>query len=323
MKQKNPPTDVLIGLAILISATVIDLFLRIFIKGIPAGLPKWDFIFQILLSVVLSVFLTYNIYKGRYWARTFLLIITSIVIVISIISLPAGLSLDDILFTMAVFLEEAILVVSLFFLYRKGSSIWFRSSVEQGPFQKKNLKRVLVPVILASFLIILYQLFTLYSPDELVNLIGIRNGYIVGFVVSFFGGFSATTAVSMYATLIALISGGLNWVILGVLAGISLALGDMLMFYFGRKSREIVSGKWKKEIDRFAEFIRRKNLERFIPGISYVYIGFLPLPNDWLLLFLAAIDYPPKKINKIIILGDLTLALGFCFLTASGFMLFA
>ena len=51
-------------------------------------------------------------------------------------------------------------------------------------------------------------------------------------------------------------------------------------------------------------------------------VKFTPLPNDLLILFLAAIEYPAKKMNGIIILADLTFALMLTAFAARGITLF-
>ena len=174
-------------------------------------------------------------------------------------------------------------------------------------FKRKKLISFLILVIfLVSLIIILYFI----SPTEIVNKIGVQNGYILAFVVSFFGGFSAGGSISFISLLITLAAGGMNPIYLGLVAGTSLAIGDMVMFYAGSKGRELIKGKWDKKINKVADvFKKRKYLEKMIPVIAYLYIGFVPLPNDVLILFLAAVEYPAKKMNKIIVLGDITFTL--------------
>ena len=174
-------------------------------------------------------------------------------------------------------------------------------------FKRKKLISFLVLVIfLVSLIILLYFI----SPTEIVNKIGVQNGYILAFVVSFFGGFSAGGSISFISLLITLAAGGMNPIYLGLVAGTSLAIGDMVMFYAGSKGRELIKGKWDKKINKVADvFKKRKYLEKMIPVIAYLYIGFVPLPNDVLILFLAAVEYPAKKMNRIIVLGDITFTL--------------
>ena len=111
----------------------------------------------------------------------------------------------------------------------------------------------------------------------------------------------------------------MNPIYLGLVSGISLAIGDMIMFYAGSKGRELIRGKWDRKIDKVANvFKKRKWLEKTIPVIAYLYMGFVPLPNDVLILFLAAIEYPVKRMNGIIVLGDITFALMITILTGKG-----
>jgi len=185
--------------------------------------------------------------------------------------------------------------------------------------KKYNIKKIISFVILAVFLISLITLLLFVSPVEIVDKIGVRNGYILAFFVSFFGGFSAGGSISFISVLITLVAGGMNPIYLGIISGISLAIGDMIMFFAGSKGRQLVRGKWDKKIDKLADvFKKRKWLEKLVPIIAYIYIGFAPLPNDVLILFLAAIEYPPKRMNAIIILGDLTFALMLTLVVAKG-----
>jgi hypothetical protein len=188
----------------------------------------------------------------------------------------------------------------------------------------KYYKKLIGFLVLVIFLISLAVLLYFVSPEEIVNKIGVRNGYLLAFVVSFFGGFSAGGSISFISLLITLVLGGMNPFYLGLIAGIGLAIGDMIMFYAGFKGRELIKGKWDKKINNVAKIVKkRKWLERLMPVIAYVYIGLTPLPNDVLILFLAAIKYPFKKMNLIIILGDITFALLVTLLTAKGIMIFA
>lgn len=187
---------------------------------------------------------------------------------------------------------------------------------------KKYNKKLISFLVLVVFLISLITLLYFINPKEIVNKIGVRNGYIITFVVSLFGGFSAGGSISFISLLITFVAGGMNPVYLGLVAGTSLAIGDMIIFYAGSKGRELVRGKWDKKIDKVANaFKKRKWLEKIIPIIAYLYMGFVPLPNDVLILFLAAIEYPVKKMNVIIILGDITFALMITILAAKGIFL--
>ncbi|MEX0981589.1 MAG: hypothetical protein WD577_01195 [Bacteroidales bacterium] len=192
----------------------------------------------------------------------------------------------------------------------------------ETPAKKKKRRKVILFLLLASFFIIFTAIWLFTSPEEILNTIGINNGYILAFIVSFFAGFSAFTAVSFYSLLIAFISGGLNPWLLTLITGTSLALGDIFLFYFGSKGREMISGKADRAISNMAHYFTHHKLEKFIPLFSYLYISFIPLPNDWLLLFLASIRFPQRKMNIIIILGDYTHVSVLTFLILKGIMIF-
>lgn len=184
---------------------------------------------------------------------------------------------------------------------------------------KNYRKKIILFSVLAIFLILLTALLYFISPEEIVDKIGVQNGYILAFFVSLFGGFSAGGSISFISLIITLVVGGMDPIYLGLISGVGLAIGDMVMFYAGSKGRELINKKWTEKIDRVASYFKkRKWLEKSIPLISYLYIGFTPLPNDILILFLAAIKYPPKKMLVIITLGDMSFTLLVTILASKG-----
>ncbi len=189
--------------------------------------------------------------------------------------------------------------------------------------RKTRTRRLIAFTLMALVVLTLFVVSTYYNPDEIIESIGKRNGYIIAFVIAFFAGFSAFTAVSFYSLLIASIAAGLNPVLLALVTGTSLSLGDMFLFHFGHRGRALIRGKLDRRINQLANYFRKHNLERRIPLISYVYISFIPLPNDWLLLFLASIKYPQTRFNLVIVLGDLTHVSILVFLASKGIMLFS
>ncbi|MCF8226313.1 MAG: hypothetical protein K9J30_10590 [Bacteroidales bacterium] len=184
-----------------------------------------------------------------------------------------------------------------------------------------NRKKVGLFILLAVLLVLFFSTGTFLNSERIVEIIGTGNGYIIAFIVAFFAGFSALTAISFYSVLIMLISGGLDPFLLGTVTGVSLSIGDIFLFYFGRKGRDLISGKLDRQINGMARFFNRRNRQKYLPFLSYIYIGYIPLPNDWLLLFLASIRYPYRYINLIIIAGDLTHALLLSLLLSKGLII--
>jgi hypothetical protein len=194
-------------------------------------------------------------------------------------------------------------------------SIYFMSNIRYG--------KIIGWLALGLWIVVLITVLFFVSPEEVVEKIGVRNGYILAFFVSLFGGFSAGGSVSFITLLITLVTGGMHPIYLGLTAGVSLALGDSIMFFLGSKGRALIKGKWDQKIEKFTNILLKRDwLVKMIPVIAYLYIGLTPLPNDILILFLAAIEYPPRKMYPIIILGDLTFALFITLLAAQGIAIF-
>lgn len=187
----------------------------------------------------------------------------------------------------------------------------------------KKYKKTIIFSAIIIYILFVVSLFYFISPEEIVAKLGVQNGYMLMFAVALFGGFSAGGSISFITLLITLAAGGLNPVYLALTAGISLAIGDMIMFYLVSKGRTLIKGKWDNKINKVANiFKKRKYLAKTVPLIAYFYIALMPLPNDVLILFLAAIKYPFKKMRVIIILGDITFALLITMLAVRGIITF-
>ncbi len=186
---------------------------------------------------------------------------------------------------------------------------------------KSYHKKVIIFIIIVVFLAALITSLFFFNPEELVKKVGVTNAYLLLFVVSFFGGFSAGGSISFITLLTTFAIGGLNPWLLGITAGVALAIGDLIMFFLGLEGRHLIKGKLRKRIDKFSKFVNEKS-HKFIPFIAYLYIGFTPFPNDLMILSLAAIDYPKKKVYLPIILGDLTFTILLAVLASMGISLF-
>lgn len=180
-------------------------------------------------------------------------------------------------------------------------------------------KKVYSFFFLLTFVIGVIIFFTIVNPEQLVEQLGVHNGYLLLFFVSLFGGFSAGGSVTFISLLVALTLGGLNPVYLGVVAGISLSIGDMVMFLMGSQGRDLLKGETNEKLTHVASIFKKNRiLKKITPFLAYLYMGLTPLPNDLLLLFLAGIKYPRKYTFVIIVIGDLTFPLTLTLSTAFG-----
>ncbi|MCK5027775.1 MAG: hypothetical protein KAS07_05140, partial [Candidatus Pacebacteria bacterium] len=65
-------------------------------------------------------------------------------------------------------------------------------------FRRKGVRRFLV---LFTTIVFFSLIFCFYTPEELVDKIGIQNGYLLMFFISLFGGVSIITSGSYLGTL--------------------------------------------------------------------------------------------------------------------------
>ena len=187
--------------------------------------------------------------------------------------------------------------------------------------QKGRAKNILLAGLIIVFLALLFIILFFWSPEELVDKLGVQNAYLILFIVSFFGGFSGWGSISFIATLITFATSGLNPIFLGITAGTSLAIGDLIMLFIGRKAVTKLDEKWDNRLRKFSKRFHKKTIS-LIPLLTFFYIAFVPLPNDLMIAFLAIMKYPYKKVTLPIILGDYTFAILVAVLASQGILLF-
>lgn len=156
------------------------------------------------------------------------------------------------------------------------------------------------------------------GPAELVDSTGIVTSYLVLFFFAIFGGVSALTSASFYATMAAFHAGGLDLWLLVVIGAVGLTIGDTFFYYVGRKSGDLA-----KET-RHAEKARR--LQRWVGRLPpkwirvfvYVYAAVFPFPKDILCFVLGLTRYPFWQSMIPMLLGNLTYNLLFLEIVSLG-----
>jgi len=173
-----------------------------------------------------------------------------------------------------------------------------------------------------AFIIAWVVLLLYYDPRELVERLGVQNGYVVTFVLAVIGAFTSVTTVSIYPAIVTFTSGGLHFLIIGIVAGIGMTIGDSLFFLFGQKGRYLLSENSRSKLDQVQAWLEDRPAW-LIPFVVYVWVSFSPFPNNLVTGSLALSGYAFKKIFPVILLGNLTLSLLVVFLTAQGIEIFS
>lgn len=170
-------------------------------------------------------------------------------------------------------------------------------------------------LVLAVILVVAIVLFY-YSPSEIVADIGVKNSYLVLFLLALFGGASTFTSSSFYASIGIFAAGGLDPAIIALSAAPGLIIGDLLYYFLGREANVAFLEKYHKPIQRVSSWFEHR--KQLTPIFIFIYTGFTPFPGDLLMFFLALIEYPFKKILAPLIIGQFTLIFLIALLAQSG-----
>ncbi len=185
---------------------------------------------------------------------------------------------------------------------------------------KRRLKAYLTFLVFLWVLTVWLILLHYFTPTQIVSNIGANNSYLVFFLIATVGGSSLITASSYYISLSVLSVAGLNPVLLGVLGGVGVSIGDSIYFYLGSKGKEISSRNVSQKLTKISAFLQ-KSPKIFTTLFIYFYSVLAFLPNDVMTFLLGIIGYPYKKMLLPLVLGNVTGGILFAYLTPLGFRL--
>lgn len=181
----------------------------------------------------------------------------------------------------------------------------------------KHVKRLLAFLLILLFLVGWGIFLFFVGPVTIVNWIGVEQGYLVAFLVAAFGGVSALTATSYFTTIITLALGGLNPLLLGLLGGLGVTIGDTIFFFLGINGRFLLLEFWEKRVEAFSAWLKRRP-GWFVPLLIYLYAGFSPFPNEFMTISagLAGVRY--RRILPPLLLGNITITILLAWLAIHG-----
>ncbi len=192
------------------------------------------------------------------------------------------------------------------------------SDADPRPVEKERRLRQKMPFWLALAFVFSWTVVLLnYTPAELVEKLGVANSYGVAFLVSVFGAFSSFTTFSTYPMVVMLAAGRINPFILGAVAGVGLAVGDIFFYFFGLAARGATTNQLQQRVRRALTWLKKRS-DLFIQFFIFFYVGFTPFPNNVLTGMLALDKYPFKKVVLPLVLGDLILPIVAAYLSYKG-----
>lgn len=176
-------------------------------------------------------------------------------------------------------------------------------------------------VLLLAFLLAWGYVLSTYGAEEIVQSLGINDVYWAVLITSSIGGVSTLFAGSFYATIITFTLGGLDPIVLGLIAGVGASLGDSAFFYFGLKGRDVLAGRWRNRATRFSVWLQRQN-DIVVAMVIFLYAGFTPFPKDLLVVALAMGNHPYRKMIPPLLLGNICLVTMISYFTLQGAFIF-
>ncbi len=196
-------------------------------------------------------------------------------------------------------------------------------SNELKPKKKRNLRKNLLLLLAIGFFITgISVLFKYVHPEEIINRIGVTNGYLVIAFFSLFGGFSAFTSVSFYTTVISFTIGGLNPFYVALVALPGLFIGDTVFYIFGNAINGVLSKRMKRYVKKINQFMNRPKVYKISPLLIFIYVGLSPLPPDVLIVALSISKYPFKRMILPLLLGEINFVFWVSFFAKRGIELF-
>lgn len=138
-------------------------------------------------------------------------------------------------------------------------------------------------------------------------------GYIGAFLAGFLGTSSLFIAVFPSFIIVPILAMKLNWIAVGVLAGVGSGIGQYLHYYVGLGGRYVLSDKMKVSLDKW-----RKRLDKYGVLLVLLFAATPLTPDDLLWIPLGMMRYPRLKALTAAIVGKIFLNLLYAYAGVAG-----
>lgn len=178
--------------------------------------------------------------------------------------------------------------------------------------------KVNVPYILRIALLTIFigtAVFFYYSsPENLINFIGVKNAYILMFVLALLGGLTTFSGIPYHAILIIFASGGLQPIILGILTATGVIAGDTVSYFIGYGGRAIIPQKIQTILQKFCLYCLAH--PKISPIAFFLYGAIIPFSNDFIVISMGMARYPFWKVMLPLGLGNFIFNISLAYLAA-------
>lgn len=158
---------------------------------------------------------------------------------------------------------------------------------------------------LLCLIVIWLAVVLVFSPQEIVEAIGVETGYFLIFLTALLG-ISGFVSFPFYIALVTLTSSGeFNIFLVILVAAPARSVGDILLFSLGHQGHLVVSDLVSSRLRSFSSWLCGKPYW-VVLLFSYLYTSAAPLPKDFLMLFLGLGRIKLRDVIIIVLLGNAT-----------------
>lgn len=169
---------------------------------------------------------------------------------------------------------------------------------------KKPKNSIAYFAILLLFFIFWTILIIYFSPETLINFIGIKNAYLIVFFLCIIGGISIMFPIPYYLAVFTFGAGGLNPILLGLSAALGLMIGDSTSYFLAYHGGKIIPANYQRFSKKVSHFIiSTPNWVRYF--ILILWASVTPFPNDMMVIPLGLVRYPYLKTILPLGLGNI------------------
>ena len=154
------------------------------------------------------------------------------------------------------------------------------------------------------FLVVWTFLIYQFSPNEIVEKLGVRNGYAVAFIAAFLAGISTFTSAPYALVVITLGAGGFSPLFIGLVSAFGLFLGDSTSYLLGYYGHHVVPNGLQEELQKVHAWLMARKRSETIPIFIFLYGALFPLSNDFVVISFGLARYPFWRVMIPLALGS-------------------
>jgi membrane protein YqaA with SNARE-associated domain len=176
--------------------------------------------------------------------------------------------------------------------------------------------RIILFLLFVGATVFLYDYYS-FPPDELLNALGISNAYAIMFALSFFGGRAIFSGIPYHAILIVFASGGLNPLLLGIVAATGVMAGDTAAYYLGYAGRTAIPEDMQTILRKVFSFCAAH--PKLSPLAFFLYGSLVPFSNDFIAVSMGLARYSFWKVMIPLGLGNLVFNVSLAYISIYGY----